>query len=226
MTINPTSLTIRSRKLGVLIRDVRVQSDSDIGECAMAIGVPSETLEAYEFGEQAPSLPELELLAYYLQVPLERFIEGKAVVEEDQPRKQLDAGKIIGLRQKVIGAMIRKKRMDADLSIDEFAEEIGLPVEKITSYEYGETAIPLPELEVIATALNLPVSEFQDRHGPAGAWLVQRRASRDFCELPLELQIFVCKPVNRPYLEMAQRLSEMSVEKLRIFAESLLEITL
>jgi len=37
---------------------------------------------------------------------------------------------------------------------------------------------------------------------------------------------FISKPVNRPYLQLAQRLSEMSVEKLRMVAEGLLEITL
>ena len=40
------------------------------------------------------------------------------------------------------------------------------------------------------------------------------------------MQQFVSKPVNQPYLELAQRLSEMSVERLRSVAEGLLEITL
>jgi hypothetical protein len=44
--------------------------------------------------------------------------------------------------------------------------------------------------------------------------------------MPSELQSFVVKPINQPYLELAQRLSEMSVEKLRAVAEGLLEITL
>jgi hypothetical protein len=44
--------------------------------------------------------------------------------------------------------------------------------------------------------------------------------------MPVDLQTFVSKPINRPYLELAQRLSEMSVDKLRSVAEGLLEITL
>jgi hypothetical protein len=47
-----------------------------------------------------------------------------------------------------------------------------------------------------------------------------------FAELSPELQDFISKPINRPYLEIAQRLGEMSVEKLRAVAEGLLEITL
>ena len=48
----------------------------------------------------------------------------------------------------------------------------------------------------------------------------------NFDGLSPELQDFISKPINRPYLEIAQRLGDMSVEKLRTVAEGLLEITL
>ncbi len=35
-------------------------------------------ISKYEAGEKSPSLPELEVLAYYLDVPLERFWEDLA----------------------------------------------------------------------------------------------------------------------------------------------------
>ena len=54
----------------------------------------------------------------------------------------------------------------------------------------------------------------------------QKKAVEDFSKLPLDMQQFVSKPANLPYLELAQRLSEMSVERLRAVAEGLLEITL
>jgi hypothetical protein len=44
-------------------------------------------------------------------------------------------------------------------------------------------------------------------------------------ELPEDVREFICKPVNLPYLKLAMRLSELSVEKLRAVAEGLLEIT-
>jgi len=44
--------------------------------------------------------------------------------------------------------------------------------------------------------------------------------------MPLELQEFILKPVNQPYLELAQKLSQMSVDKMRDVAEGLLDITL
>jgi hypothetical protein len=45
-------------------------------------------------------------------------------------------------------------------------------------------------------------------------------------DLPPELQAFVSQAVNRPYLELAVKLSSMSSEKLRSVAEGLLDITL
>ena len=52
------------------------------------------------------------------------------------------------------------------------------------------------------------------------------RAVEQFLDLPEELQAFVCLPVNRPYLELALKLSDMSKDKLRSVAEDLLDITL
>ena len=40
------------------------------------------------------------------------------------------------------------------------------------------------------------------------------------------MQAFLCQVVNRPYLELAMKLSEMSKERLRSVAEGLLDITL
>ena len=84
----------------------------------------------------------------------------------------------------------------------------------------------MPDLEMLSDKLHQSIKYFEDQHGPVGMWSAQQRAMEDFKELPPEMQIFVSKPINRPYLELAQRLSEMSVEKLRAVAEGLLEITL
>ena len=73
MKINPVALSVRAKKLGVLVRDVRQASGESLQECAQALGVSEETFEAYELGERSPSLPELEALAYYLNVPVEHF---------------------------------------------------------------------------------------------------------------------------------------------------------
>lgn len=226
MTVNPLAITIRSRKLGVLIRDARITSGKSIEECARSIGISPAQYQSYEFGEKSPSLPELEMLAYNLNISMEHFWGNVTVSQPGKVAKQLDPVKLLKLRQKMVGVQIRQVRQAAGLSLESLAEKTGLKIDELSSYELGENPIPLPILETMAQALNHPVREFQDINGPVGAWSAQQRAVVGLMELPTDLQVFVSKPVNRPYLELAQRLSEMSVEKLRAVAEGLLEITL
>ena len=64
-----------------------------------------------------------------------------------------------------------------------------------------------------------------DRRGPIGQWMTSEETVKDFLEMPAELRQFVATPVNRPYLELAMKLSSMSRDKLRSVAEDLLDIT-
>jgi hypothetical protein len=65
-----------------------------------------------------------------------------------------------------------------------------------------------------------------DQSGPIGLWMSRQKAIQEFLQLPPDLQDFVCKPINRPYLDLAIKLSGMSTDKLRAVAEDLLDITL
>lgn len=223
--MNPTLMTIRTKKLGVLVRSARLTCGKSLEDCAKAIGVPVNDLEAYELGERAPSLPELEMLAFYLQIPLEHFW-GNELLKGNGHSQPLDAAKLRSLRQRMIGALIRKARTEAGLSPEALAEQSGIAAERLNAYELGEEAVPLPELEVLAKLFNASVREFQDKSGPVGDWFLKQQLIKGFQELPAELQNFASKPVNQPYLEVAKRLSEMQVDKLRSVAEVLLEITL
>ncbi len=223
---NPQILAIRAKKLGVLIRDARLASGKSIDECARVTGVPSSTFEAYELGDQSPSLPELEVLAYYLNTPLEHFWGKKSLSEEKPAITKLNLEQLISLRQRMIGALIRQTRLQAGISTEAMADKLEITSSQLEAYEFGDAPIPIPLLDGITAVLSQPVESYQDRNGPVGAWIAQNNVTRDFLNLPPELRSFVSKPVNRPYLQLAQRLSEMSVEKLRAVAEGLLEITL
>lgn len=94
----------------------------------------------------------------------------------------------------------------------------------LKQYELGAAGIPTPDLEAICLALDIPLSTCFDQHGPIGKWRNQQETIQKF-DLEPDAQHFVTQPVNRPYLELARRLSELNVEKLRAVAEGLLEIT-
>lgn len=225
MTTNPILKIIRAKKLGVLIRDVRVKSGISLEDCAQAMGISIDELTAMEFGERPPTLPELEILAYYLEIPLEHFW-GNEILKADADEKSLNPTDLKQLRQNVIGALIRKARIGTDLSVDELAEKTGITPENLQSYEQGELPIPLPELENLAQVINNPIADFKDQQSPVGSWFAEQRNMHEFLDLPQEIQEFVGKPVNHPYLDLAVKLSELKVERLRALAEGLLEITL
>jgi transcriptional regulator with XRE-family HTH domain len=226
MDNRPIAAAIRSKKLGILIRGARTASDKSIEECAEAINISNERMQSFERGEDSPSLPELEALAFYLKVPLDYFW-GRDVVDSLQKELQVfEKERLMRLRNRVIGANLRKARLEAGMTSLELSDSVSITEEQLDKYELGTESIPLPELELLANTVNKTIKDFQDNRGPIGTWIKQQRAMQHFGDLSPELQDFISKPINRPYLEISQRLSEMSVERLRAVAEGLLEITL
>ena len=129
------------------------------------------------------------------------------------------------MRQRKIGALLRQERMKSSISIRTLANETGIASSRIKAFELGERAIPLPELELLIRTLGGRIETFFDRHGPVGQWMISEEAVQQFLEMPMELREFVAMPVNRPYLQLAMKLSNMSRDKLRSVAEDLLDIT-
>jgi transcriptional regulator with XRE-family HTH domain len=225
MNTKSVAQILRAKIVGALIRDARLTTNKSVAECAQAIGVSPEQFERYELGEIAPSLPEIEGIAYYLNIPMDHFWETQALTPTEGPKNLSKMTQVIRLRHRVIGALLRQARLDGRLSIEDLARRSEINAEKLEAYELGMEAIPLPQLETLSSLLNRSIREFLDYHGPVGVWITQQRALQDFLTMPSNLQTFVSKPVNRPYLELAIRLSEMSVDRLRTIAEGLLEIT-
>lgn len=218
-------IVIRSKKLGVLLKDARLAARRSVRECADVLGVSTATFKAYESGRKSPSLPELEVLAYYLQMPLEHFWSSEAMSDDPEPLEALNLAQLAAVRHRIIGALLRKARMDASISLKKLSADTGIPVSRIKAYELGERPAPVPELEGILTALDARIQDFFDTSGPIGLWMEQQRAIEQFLKLPKDLQEFVCKPVNLPYLELARKLNDISASKLRAVAEDLLDIT-
>ncbi|HMD89776.1 MAG TPA: helix-turn-helix transcriptional regulator [Anaerolineaceae bacterium] len=225
---NPQQIkNLRSRKLGVLIYDARTAARRSIEECAGLLGIPVEQYQAYESGKQTLSLPDLETLAYYFDIPLEHFWSHQSLSENETQKKpglELNT-RLRQIRDRMIGARLRLLRNQANLTTHQIAERTGISEQQIKQFELGEVAIPLTDLEILVKALDTRLEDFFDSHGPIGNWRAQKQTVNKFMELVPEMQDFVCTPVNRPYLELAMRLSQLSVEKLRSIAEGLLEIT-
>ena len=217
-------MQIRRKKLGLLVTDARIASHRTQADCARVLGVDLDTYCAYEKGELAPSLPQIESLACFLNVTMQHFW-GKESLSADGIWEEAKIQQRQSIRDRFIGTRLRQARNENGISIQEAAEKAGLDVETLQAYELGRHSIPLPVLEVLGTFYPLDINELFDARGFVGEWHAEKEALQMIKDLPEPVREFIRKPVNYPYIELAIQLSEMPAEKLRTIAESLLEIT-
>jgi transcriptional regulator with XRE-family HTH domain len=223
---NTQAITLRAKKLGVLLRDARLAAGKSQKVCGEAIGVSGGTIGSFELGKKSPSLPELEILTFYLNFPLEHFWGDELKSTSPGPSANLPVKQLLDLRTGIIGALLRQARTESRLTLKVLSEKTGVTTGAIKKYERGDDPIPLPVLEVLSKALGYTLQDFANHKGPVSQWIIQQRAIQGFLQLPEELIEFVGKPVNHPYIELAKKLSGMSAEKIRSVAETLLEISL
>jgi transcriptional regulator with XRE-family HTH domain len=217
-------LMLRDRIIGVVLRDARRKDGRTKAECADALGVSASTIDAYEEGRKAISLPELEVLGYVLGMPIARFLAHEPELKPEAEGPDFEA--ILNLRHRVIGALLRQARSEAGLNREDLAEVLDCSPTRIADYENGRQSLPVAQLELLARHLDLPLEHFVDGHkGTVSEWHRQQEIDDRFHELPTDVQEFVTRPVNIKYLEVAMRLSQMPASKLRGIAEGLLEIT-
>jgi transcriptional regulator with XRE-family HTH domain len=222
--MNPMLMTMKAKKLGVLLRDARVKKNRTIEECAAALGVSADTFDEYELGQQSPSLPELEILSFFLDIPISHFLSQETLWQEKDPNRVVWLEQLFAIRQRTIGAIIRKARLDADISQADLAAHVGLNAEDLDAIETGQQGLDMPRLEVIADALGLNIEDFLDRRGPTGRWAAQKHTFQGFIQLPSDIQDFVSEPLNLPFIEAALRLRDIPPDRLRDLADSIKSI--
>ncbi len=215
---------IRTKKLAALILDARLKSGKSAEACAEHAGLSLDDYQLIEKGRLAPTLPQIEQVAYFLRVPLEHFWDDQTLSSAPL-ETALDPAEHNQQRQKEIGQRLVESRTAADMTAEQLAEQMGIDLQTWLEYESGNLPIPLPVLDAVLSILKKPVEDFFPQGGELGLWLKQLEFTKQYFDLPEDLQNFILKPVNRPYLELAVRLSTLSVDKLRAVAEGLLEIT-
>jgi transcriptional regulator with XRE-family HTH domain len=243
-------LALRRKIMGALLRNAREQAGKSKKECAEALGCSTAFIGDLEQGKRDISLPQLEILAVLFRTPIEYFwSDGSSVLAVPKPRPAM----AIPLRQRIIGTLLRKARMDAGKTIKECALFLGYSPARISAYEYGQRDIPFFELQSLAEFIGVPITYFLDkdyvsvgesatvspsapaalpvsRPGRDGAAVVPGSTVGDkqlqqFLNLPEDIREFVLTPTSVLYLRVAMKLSSLSAETLRGIAEGLLDIT-
>lgn len=219
------SYRIRAKMVGVLIRDARLAADRSQEDCARVLRIDVRELEGWEYGDSVPSLPQLELLANYLDVPVSHFW-GTEILSSEETRRSDIQKEYLALRDRMIGALLRQAREDASLSIDDLSATSHVPAARITQYELGELPMPVHELSVLANGVNKNMNYFLESSSFIGQLLAARQEWKNFADMPEEVRRFAANPLNTGFIEFAIMLSQMPTAKLRRMAESMLEITM
>jgi len=149
-------LVLRNRIIGLLLRNARERAEKTKRECAAALGVSTGTITAYEEGRKPISLPELEVLAYVTDTPTAHFWEhGPELVAEEEP-VQLE--EILALRHRIVGALLRQARLEADKTQKELAgRSTGLLIQPYFVLRVWEATDPTGRIRAIgATSESTP----------------------------------------------------------------------
>jgi len=218
--MEPQPVVLQRKIVGVLIRAAREKARRTVSELAQRLGVTPARIRAYERGARELSLPELELIALYLQTPLSFFVSGEMTLEEKPPRPPSPTE--IRTRRALIGAKLKQARLAAGKSKEECAQAIARKPATLGRYERGLTDIPLSELDTLARFLNVNLYYFVERSGDEAAADVLDLEK--LARLPREVRAFALDPENLPYLRMAMKFRDLPSERLKELGEILLVV--
>lgn len=143
------------------ITNIRKSMQMSLHDCARLLGTTTKRYLAFEQGEEALSLPELEILAYYFGIPLIECLEGQA--NSSMRFSLLKVEKrtaYIHLREKWIRSRINLEIKNKGLKLEELAEVLGVSIEKLTKYRNGDLPIPLNHLQTISAHFKIPLEAF------------------------------------------------------------------
>lgn len=154
--------------LGAQLKRARETAARSVKDCAQQISISAAQYEAYEDGSRQPGLPELEQLALFLQVPLAALLDGT----EFSPLvpSATEVAEIIALRTRIIGARLRKARIDRGEDLPTAARAMGLRAMDLERIELANRALPLYRLDQLAAHLGLTRADFfESKPAPVNA---------------------------------------------------------
>lgn len=216
---------LRARMLGVLIRDARIDAGYSVEAVATELEVPSAQIVDWEFGRDTPSLPQLELLGYFLQVPVSHFW-GTETMMFQRSQRSIDGQEYMRLRDHMIGVQLRTQREKRGETREAVAERVGIEPATLEAFEIGQQAVPMVTLVHLASVLEVNLNYFLEAMGRIAEFFQLQELMKVFADMPEDVRSFVSVPANQAYIRLAMSLAEMPTDALRTFAEGLLDITL
>lgn len=214
------ALLVRRKIIGVLLRAAREKSHRTTHQVAQRLGVTAARVRQYENGARDITLPELELLALFFEMPLSYFLDAASVVQEESPFPPTQEE--IRKRKVALGAKLKQARVAAGKSKEECAELLGVKPGTIGRYERGLGELPVTILERLAELFGVNLFYFvEDTKATTASGVLDLEK---LARLPKDVRGFVLDPTNLAYLRMALKFRDLPVAKLKELGEILLVV--
>lgn len=143
------------------IRKIRKAKQRSIHDCASLLEVSKEHYLRFENGTAPFTLPDLELLAQFFDVPLTAFFNDSPL-ESYSLSLPTDTLKpqYIQLRHKMIRAKFNQLREQTGVTLDELQKETEIPKEDLLDFDDGNAPIPISSLIKIINCLGVSLDQF------------------------------------------------------------------
>ena len=219
---NKSGLSIDNLAEGLrLARELRGKS---IKESSQLLGLPSSKLRNYEKGKYVPSLPEIESLSYFYNVPLAAIFNPELLDQYVNNPDSDQLQSLIKIRTQFIATNLQISREKSGKSAKQISVETSISTSKLRKYENGDSEIPLDDLTKITGSLDLDIEELLDSQSPIGLWQKDQKQMRAFTQLPEEIQSFALAKDNQPFLSFTKKVKAIGVENLEKLADVIQKI--
>jgi len=145
------------------LKSIRKSERRSEADCAVVLGISEDAYHLIERGERSLTLPELELLALFLNAKIDTFLEDNLT---SQPKQALFSNKIRAhyktLRDKMIRARLAMIRENEEISLEELANSAQIPLNHLRNYCQENSFIPLNDLVKISETLGIPLETLSE----------------------------------------------------------------
>lgn len=207
-----------------LISQARQAAGKSTRECADALGIPIKRYTRLESGHEMPSLPEVEMLAYFFELPPRVFLFEEEPEFGVPKASSEQIQQLILLRHRIISATLQLARANKKLSLKQLSAQTGIPASRIKRYELTALPIPLSELKTLCASLEIKLDDLLDQSSFAAEMQKLAQEKERYQSLPQEIKDFINEPANLPFLTLAMRLQQTGVENIESLAQGLQQL--
>ncbi len=209
---------LRGRIVGVLIRRGRLSAQRSLEDCAAFLRVDVERIEAWELGDSAPGLPQLEALTQFLLAAADGASIDAAQIDS------ADNAEYCLIRQRMIGAKLKLARQVDGVAVEDLGRQSGLDGDLIARYEMGEIMIPVNHLCALARAVNRDLEYFAHLHSVEQVQLPSQSAAAQHAAANSDLVRFATDDRNQAFIRLAMAFRQIDRQALHRIAEALYTI--